>query len=45
VAINTVAEHLEKGTNLNRATFVLRSDDVFDAFDGALRLLGSGSHR
>jgi O-acetyl-ADP-ribose deacetylase len=41
VAINTVAEHLEKETNLTRATFVLRSDDVFDAFDGALRLLGS----
>jgi O-acetyl-ADP-ribose deacetylase (regulator of RNase III) len=36
VAVTTVAEHLGKETSLERATFVLRSDDVFDAFHHSL---------
>jgi O-acetyl-ADP-ribose deacetylase (regulator of RNase III) len=37
VAITTVADHLARDTSLNRATFVLRSDDVFDAFQHSLQ--------
>jgi O-acetyl-ADP-ribose deacetylase (regulator of RNase III) len=37
VAVTTVADHLGKGTSLERATFVLRSDDVFDAFQHSLQ--------
>jgi O-acetyl-ADP-ribose deacetylase (regulator of RNase III) len=36
VAIATVADHLGRDTSLERATFVLRSDDVFDAFQHSL---------
>ena len=36
VAITTVADHLSKETSVERATFVLRSDDVFDAFQHSL---------
>jgi O-acetyl-ADP-ribose deacetylase (regulator of RNase III) len=39
IAITTVADHLEEDTSLERATFVLRSDDVFDAFQHSLHEL------
>jgi O-acetyl-ADP-ribose deacetylase (regulator of RNase III) len=37
IAVRTVAEHLGGPTTIERATFVLRSEDTFDAFEEALR--------
>jgi O-acetyl-ADP-ribose deacetylase len=41
VAIATVSEHLRGETALQRATFILHSDEVYDAFERALHQVAS----
>jgi O-acetyl-ADP-ribose deacetylase len=40
IAVRTVAEHLGGPISLERATFVLRSEDTYRAFEEALRAVG-----
>jgi O-acetyl-ADP-ribose deacetylase (regulator of RNase III) len=40
IAVRTAAEHLAGPTTIERATFVLRSDDTYRAFEEALRGVG-----
>ena len=37
IALTTVRDRLARGTTIERATFVLHSDETFDAFERALR--------